>query len=273
MPSMILTNSGHTAIAEAIYNSQLYLAWGGLSSFLGAPTGLSLSPSNGGNLVNGTTYYYQVTAFTLAGETNGSTTSSITITSTSKQITLNWAPVSGAIGYNIYGRTLADNFSLLATVTTNTYSDTGVGSVTIGVKPPSSDQTSATSWTTNPPTPLLTNNALYNEIGRRVVQLVQYVYPSSTGPYTTPSGTWAISTVPTSYVYAYVGFALTDAPTATIYQFGLFLNTVPAPGYISAPYLTPAQITSPGSLLALENITPIYRNTSSREIHEVVMSF
>jgi hypothetical protein len=273
MAAMILTNSGHVAIAEAMFNSQMYLAWGDLPPFLGAPVGLAASLISGGSLISGVQYSYIITAYNKAGETTGSTSVSVTPSSTNSACMLIWTATSNAIGYNIYGRTTTDNYSLLDTTTGITYTDTGVSSVTSSVKVPTIDTTSLTPWTNTPSTPSILSSGLCREIGRRKVQVLSYVIPSASGAYITPQGQWNAVNYPTQYIYAYVGFNLTDASTSTIYQYGLFIGTVPAAGFTNTQYITASQVSDPGSLLALENITPIYRNTSSREIHEVVMTF
>jgi hypothetical protein len=273
MGIMVLTNSGHVAIAEAMYNSPMYLAWGDLPPFLGPVSGVTVTQTSGGALTNGSIYTYKVTAYTVAGETNGSSSTLTTMSSSGYGNTITWASVSGALGYNIYGRTVSDNYLYLGTTINLSFFDDGSSSVNPLITCPISDTTSISPWTTSVPLPIVTPTGLCRELGRRQVQVVQYVIPNATGEYITPQGQWSQVNYPTQYIYTYVGFALTDAPSSTIYQFGLFLNTVPAPDYTNAQYITSGQISSPGTLLALENISPIYRNSSSREIHELVMTF
>lgn len=90
-----------------------------ISSFTAAST-------TGGSLVGGTTYYYEVTSVTAAGESvagSESTYTPPTGTSTN-QITLNWAAVSGATNYKIYRSTTEGGEKLLATVSAVTsYTD------------------------------------------------------------------------------------------------------------------------------------------------------
>jgi len=82
-----------------------------ISSFGSAST-------SGGHLVGGTTYYYEVTSVTGAGESVAGSESSYTPpTGTStNQITLNWPAVAGATGYKIYRSTTEGGEQLLATV-------------------------------------------------------------------------------------------------------------------------------------------------------------
>jgi hypothetical protein len=82
-----------------------------ISSFGSAST-------SGGSLVGGTTYYYEVTSVTAAGESVAGSESSYTppAGTSTNQVTLNWPAVSGATGYKIYRSTTEGGEQLLATV-------------------------------------------------------------------------------------------------------------------------------------------------------------
>jgi hypothetical protein len=268
---MIFTTSGHIAIAEAMYSQQMYLAWGTLPAFLGGPITISATAGSGGSLTVGN-YVYKVTTLNNGGESTPSSSTGATISSSGGTINITWSPVSGATGYNIYGRTVANNYQLIGTTTSTSFLDNGTAAL-VNINPPVSDGTSASPWTSSVPAPSVGLTGLYQEVGRRLVSLIQYVYPSSTGSYSTTAGRWAVSTVPTNYVYTYVGFDTTDADTNTIYQFGLFIGTAAITGYVNASYLLPGQISNPGTLLALDNVAPIIRNSSTSEIHQIVMTF
>ncbi len=67
MGFMILTESGHIAIATAIKDQIMFLAWGDLPPYLNTPTGLTITTAVG-NLAP-STYRYKVTALGPAGET------------------------------------------------------------------------------------------------------------------------------------------------------------------------------------------------------------
>lgn len=266
---MILTETGHTAIASAIKNQSLYLAWGDLGDYLPAPTVAAVPGTTGGQLP-ANTYAYKVTAVNGGGETVGSATATVTTSTPTSVASLSWAPVAGAIAYRVYGR--SGVLGYLDTVKGTSWTDDGSRSPT-SKEPPTTNTTSAPAWDDNPPTPLTSQTGLYHEVGRRKASLVKYVVPDPEGPYSTTQGRWSESPEPTKYIYIYVGFDLTDASSSIIRQFGLYVGTKPSTGNENAQYLTPGQIADPGSLLSLQNVTPIYRNSSSREVHELVATF
>jgi hypothetical protein len=86
-----------------------------------------------GTLAAGT-YNYKVTAKTAFGETPASPWSSFTLGATGG-ITVSWATVSGATGYNVYGRSWSQNgsgFAFIGTSATTSFTDNG--SVTAAVE-------------------------------------------------------------------------------------------------------------------------------------------
>ena len=94
--------------------------------FLATPEALvAATATMGGSLASGD-YVYQVTAYDANGETMASAAAAITVPSgtSTNVVTLNWDAVSGATGYKVYGRTAALKL-LIATVTTNSYTDGG----------------------------------------------------------------------------------------------------------------------------------------------------
>lgn len=92
---------------------------------LSAPTGVTVTPQG---TTGSTTYGYRVSAVSALGETLASaevttTTGNATLSGTNKNHVA-WTAVSGAVAYNVYGRTAgAEQF--LSQVTTNSYDDTG----------------------------------------------------------------------------------------------------------------------------------------------------
>lgn len=84
------------------------------------------SSITGGALPSGT-YSYQISALVQGGETLASNAADIVIANalTTNTVTLNWSLVSGAIGYNIYGRVAGNTYGLVATVGggTTTFTD------------------------------------------------------------------------------------------------------------------------------------------------------
>ena len=272
MGTMVLQNTGHVAIAQSIYANTMYLAWGDLPPLLGAPTGLTASALNTGGSLGTGSLRYAITAYTPGGETTISTPVTINITGTGGIVTLSWAPLTGATGYNIYGRT-TDGYYYIGSTTNTTFVDNGSITPTVTITPPTTDQSSVAAWQATVPSPGTTFTGLYREVGRRLIQRVQYVYPDPNGVYVTTAGRWSVSSVATRFIYCYVAFDLNDAVTSTIYQFGIFMNTIPATGYTNSAYLLPSQISNPGTLLNLINVPPIIRNASSSETYQVVLTF
>lgn len=110
-----------------------------------APAGLASAAGVGGTLVGagggGTTYGYKVTSIDEAGETTPTAedTQLIGAGVANGSVTLTWDPVATATGYRVYGRTNTGPWGLLATVTAETYIDTGA--VAPGAAPPGANTT------------------------------------------------------------------------------------------------------------------------------------
>lgn len=121
----------------------------------------------------------------------------------------------------------------------------------------------------------VTATALVDEIGRRRVTQVQFCLPDAQGELVVPTGRFSVSATPTKYLYMRFSFDFTDAPANTIREVAVFLNTtakasVPA----GKDYLVPADIESPGILLALEHLTTkLVRSSAVRQQFEFVIQF
>lgn len=111
-----------------------------VSDNLPAPTGLALaSASTGGSMVAGT-YGYVVSAVNAYGAESlaSSVVTSTLASGTTNAITLSWSAVSGAVAYNIYGRTsTASTMGLITTVGTakTTFLDDGLTAASGTVHP------------------------------------------------------------------------------------------------------------------------------------------
>ncbi|HEV3339383.1 MAG TPA: hypothetical protein VG125_03470, partial [Pirellulales bacterium] len=85
--------------------------------------------ASGGNLATGT-YFYEVTALTLTGETTVSNERFVSVTGPLGKVTITWNAVPGATGYNVYrGRAPGAENVLVGTVAgggTTTFADTGL---------------------------------------------------------------------------------------------------------------------------------------------------
>lgn len=112
------------------------------------------------------------------------------------------------------------------------------------------------------------------EIGRRVATEVAYVVADALGDIVLPTGTFSRSVTPTSNLYVLARFDFTEASSSVVREIGVFVGTTTDAGLPGGrQYFTPGQITSPGRLLHLENLVPIYRSPAIRESFEVVISF
>lgn len=98
---------------------------------LETPVNAAFSQSDtGGSLAPSTTYYYRVSAFNSAGETLASAETSITtsaVAGDTHTVTVNWGAVTGATGYNVYGRSTGAELFIESVdgQATTTYVDTG----------------------------------------------------------------------------------------------------------------------------------------------------
>ena len=95
----------------------------------------SATNATGGTLSAGS-YSYQVSALAVGGEGVASSAVSVTLTA-SGSVLLSWAPVTGAVGYNIYGNQVGSGYGLLTTVggATFTFTDNGSLSANTGQQP------------------------------------------------------------------------------------------------------------------------------------------
>ena len=117
--------------------------------------------------------------------------------------------------------------------------------------------------------------ALLAEIGRRTVTQCDYVTPDAEGDIEiVGAGKFSVTSTPTNMLWASTRFDFGDAPTASIREIGLFVGTVVQPGLPSGQrYFTPSQVTSPGTLLQLENLAVIYRSPSERQTFDMLIIF
>lgn len=110
------------------------------------PTNLTVAPTG----VAGTTKYsYRVSAYNATGETlacvSVATATGNATLSASNYNKIDWTAVSNAVGYNIYGRKASADSGIgetkLASVSTNTYNDTGVDTPSTILTPPEGNST------------------------------------------------------------------------------------------------------------------------------------
>ena len=96
-----------------------------LPTELATPTGLVATASAAGGVLATATYYYRVSATNAQGEeTLAEAEVSAAVTGPTGSVALTWTAVTGATGYNVYGRTTGAEL-FIASATSATYTDTG----------------------------------------------------------------------------------------------------------------------------------------------------
>lgn len=116
--------------------------------------------------------------------------------------------------------------------------------------------------------------ALTDEVGRAKVVAAMFVLPDVAGEIETANGNYAVSLVPTPYIYLRADFAYLDAPTATIREYALFIDCVPVVGTpLGQTYFLPTEIDEVGLLMAAETCTAISRSSDTQHSFKFVMPF
>ena len=115
---------------------------------------------------------------------------------------------------------------------------------------------------------------LFREIGRRVVDDIQYVVSDDEGLIVTNTGRWTLVDYPTNNLLITAEFDQPDGNGYTIREFGLFLNTVVKEELpIGQRYFLPTDLEDPGELLMLENCVPLIRTGNTRHSCSFVVTF
>lgn len=130
-------------------------------------------------------------------------------------------------------------------------------------------------WLTPPPESS-SATGLQAELGRRVATQWIYVVPDESGPISVASGRYSASpgNAPTRHLYVTVDFDYGEAPSAVVREVAIFSDTVVNTGLPPGQaYFTPGQLTSPGIMLYIENLVPIFRNPQTTENFSVVITF
>lgn len=114
-------------------------------------------------------------------------------------------------------------------------------------------------------TPLLTQTALENELGRKRASVIGYVEPDVSGDISVPSGNYSISVTPTKYLLIKASFIETEAANETIREFGIFVNTTLDGGLPGGQvYFEPADVSDIGdAVLFHNNDVPINKGVAS----------
>ena len=129
------------------------------------------------------------------------------------------------------------------------------------------------SWVT-PPSEDPNATALLAEVGRRTANTVGFVTPDVAGEIVLPGGRFTASLTPTNYLHVACNFEFADASGSVIREFGVFVGSTMVTGLPGGQrYFEPSEVATPGRLLHLENIEPIYRSPAIRESFQVVVAF
>jgi hypothetical protein len=129
-------------------------------------------------------------------------------------------------------------------------------------------------WDNTPVPEDTTQEALINEVGRRIVDEVFFCVPDDQGELEASNGRFSISATPTRNMFVRVRYNFSDASGYTIRELGLFINgetdgELP-PGQ---EYFLPNQVIDPGILLLLEHEPPMIRTPAVRENFCFVVTF
>lgn len=126
----------------------------------------------------------------------------------------------------------------------------------------------------SPPSEDINATTLMNEVGRRTASEIAFVVPDVDGDIALPTGKFSRSVTPTSNLYVRTSFEFAEASSDVIREIGIFSNSEMVSGLPPGQqYFTPAEIASPGRLLHLEHLAPIFRSPAIRESFEVVITF
>lgn len=128
-------------------------------------------------------------------------------------------------------------------------------------------------WDTTPVAESISATALVAEVGRRIATSIRYCTPDVAGEIIVPNGRFAESADPTNHLFLRFNFDFIDAPLASIRELGIFIGTTVNAGLPPGQmYFLPADVLTPGTLLALERIPKITRSAAVRQSFEFVLT-
>lgn len=128
------------------------------------------------------------------------------------------------------------------------------------------------SWDTTPEPETIGLSALEMEIGRRTVDDVGFCVADPAGEIIVPKGRFRRVATPTNNLLIRVNFSFDDA-IAVIREVGVYVGTELKPGLPPGQrYFRPADIVSPGTLLAIERTTQMHLGGALRPSFEFVQT-
>lgn len=129
-------------------------------------------------------------------------------------------------------------------------------------------------WGNEPPPIDMDRTTLVREVGRKIIDSVNFCVGDYEGSEVTPTGRFNIVEEPTNQLLCVCQFDFEDAVGFNIRELGIFVNTVVKPGLPDGQrYFLPDEIDDPGILLAIENIHVLSRLPSTREKLIFVLTF
>lgn len=126
----------------------------------------------------------------------------------------------------------------------------------------------------NPPDPASDGDTeLTDELGRRKASQAAYVTPVDNGGTAIPtdSGTYYLSNEPTKYLWVLGQFDFADAVGSTIREVGVFGKVALNNGVDDESYITPAQMSDPGLLMAVDRFAGFVRVNTTRQNFDFVI--
>lgn len=127
-------------------------------------------------------------------------------------------------------------------------------------------------WTDTPPREDATDKTLKKPVGIVATENISYVKPSTTGTIETDNAKWEVSADPTKYLYMKFRFTQTQNADSVIYQLGIFSDTTFSANPTDQYHLA-TDVADWGNLVMYENISPIHRNSTTKENFEFVITF
>jgi hypothetical protein len=129
-------------------------------------------------------------------------------------------------------------------------------------------------WDDTPIPEDTTQEALMNEVGRRVVDEVFFCEPDDEGELEAANGRFTLSETPTRNLFVRVRYNFSDGSGYTIRELGLFINSeIDGDLPEGQEYFLPNQVIDPGILLLIEHEPAMIRTPAVRESFAFVITF
>jgi len=125
-----------------------------------------------------------------------------------------------------------------------------------------------------PPAASAADTVLVDEIGRRKISTKNYVVADAGGTITVGGNKYSVSVTPTNKLYVAAIFAIDEAPDEVIREYAVFTETVVSdsvePG---ESYVAVGDVVSPGFMVVINRVAPIFRNAATQQELAALLSF